>query len=234
MLWNPGLHHSLRMAAKKGKIKFVGGATVVNDIMSLTSLTGGIDTAAREGDVVVVATGIGYQSDVNPGIASPSGYTEVADLFVGGDSGGANLSVNWKRMTSTPDTSISFNGVENQSTVAVALVWRGVHATTPIDVTTTTSTSSSGNPNPPAITPVTDESIVIVCGMVTLNVSPRTLTAPAIAKNYRSAANGFTGYYSAVGLYSLDWFTGAGAIDPPAFTGDTGLCCSATLALRPA
>lgn len=223
-------------------ITYVGGTTATGAsadyAVSLTGLTGGSDSAPSENDIVVVGTGfVKSPGDGDPGVTT-SGYTEIAELFAT-DSQDANLSVNWKRMGSTPDTSVTVKGSGNagEGAATVVHVWRGVNTTTAIDATTTTATlGNSSQPDGPAITPTTAGAVVInvslVVGSQTSTVQISTLTG---YDNVRST-NTDPGVAVGVGIASKAW-SGSGAEDPGTWGGNTATgvaCwCSATLALRP-
>ena len=119
------------------------------------------------------------------------------------------------------------------------LVFSGVNASTPIDVTTTTATGINGmTPNPPAITPVTAGAKIISMGAAAHGSgSTVTFTSPDLS--------GFLSAYSAdnnectLGVGYKDWTSGA--FDPGAFSlvgagfDDPNWSWAAlTLALRPA
>ena len=135
MLFKPAFLQTLASG-----IEFVGMTSGHNNgatdlVVDLTTLTDGIDTQPRENDLVIVATTFAYISNGNPGIVSPSGYTEVADLY-SDDSLDTNFSVNYKIMTSSPDTSVTCNNiVSGYSLNAIVYVLRGIDISTPIDVT---------------------------------------------------------------------------------------------------
>ncbi|MEN6302262.1 MAG: hypothetical protein ABFD96_06015 [Armatimonadia bacterium] len=151
--------------------------------LDLTTLRGGIASAPAENDIVVVAHFACTGSDIDVGV-STSGYAEEADLYAN-DNEDVNLSVSWKRMGSTPDTSVTTllgGGIRT----AVAYVLRGVDTTTALDVTTTTATAiNSGIADPPAITPITAGSRVVAIAAA-LSDSSSDITQPG---GYGYAAN---------------------------------------------
>lgn len=152
------------------KIEFVGlyydgGYTTSNSTFTvpLTSLSSGIDTAARAGDLVIAVNGwtMLLNEDGNPGVTT-AGYTELTDLYQpgNGSSYSTNMSVSWKIMGSTPDTSVTMynRGLYNVSpfplSIALIFVFRNTHQTNPIPTSAATQ-AAGNNPNPPAITPST-------------------------------------------------------------------------------
>lgn len=133
-------------------ITFIGSAE--NSAASGADVTLTFPAGVMAGDLVVVAYAIGDNDGVNFNMAMiTSGYTEVADLF-SDDVQDSNLGVYYKRMTATPDTSATVDGLggADAAVTAVMMVFRGVDATTPIDVTTTTATGiNTWDPDPPSI-----------------------------------------------------------------------------------
>jgi hypothetical protein len=110
--------------------------------------------ASQTNDLVIVAYSIGDNDavDFDMGMVTAD-YTEVADLFAN-DTFEANLGVFWKVMGATPDTTAQVNGQggTDASVAAVAMVFRGVDTTTPMDVAATTNTGlDTMHPNPPSI-----------------------------------------------------------------------------------
>lgn len=109
-----------------------------------------------QGDLVIVSGAIGDNDGVNFTMAmTTGGYTLVpgADLFAD-DTQDTNLGVFYKFMGGTPDTSAVFTGQGgvDAACAAVAMVFRGVDATTPFDVASTVATGiDTMHPNPPSI-----------------------------------------------------------------------------------
>lgn len=205
--------------------------------LSLTSLTGGIGSAAQIGDIVILAVGYGVQSLRDGGI--PGSYTSVANLS-SDDSFDCRLKVGYKILTSA-DTSVSITGTGNvtDASGAAVHVWRNINATTPMDVTATTATGiNAAQPDPPAITPVTAGAIIIVVGAAgggTLAL----FSGPAMTGglSYLEEGWGADTTDGHVAMYAkTNW--SSGAFNPAAFSGGGGAgtssWCACTLALRPA
>jgi hypothetical protein len=111
-----------------------------------------------EDDIVLVmggTAGSGGDAGVNT-----SGYTELIDR-----DNVCELSVNWKRMSGSPDSSVSCkgSGVGTDATAYVVMVFRGVSTTTAIDATSTSDESNNNHPNSPSISGLTDGAGVISC-----------------------------------------------------------------------
>ena len=161
----------LIMGSAAAGLQYVGGMTgtgAANDrdvTFSLTSLTGGIASQPAEDDIVIVAGQL--EQGANRAVAI-TGYDLSLDLY-SSDSYRTNMTVGYKVMGATPDTSfeVTSSGISSNNAWAVcAQVWRGVDTVTPMDVTQVTSdgNNNSGIPNPPSITPVTAGAIIIAMG----------------------------------------------------------------------
>jgi VCBS repeat-containing protein len=197
-----------------------------------------LPTGLLEGDLVIVATGFYQKGNFNPGVVSPAGYTEVADLWAD-DSGDTNLSVSYKFMGATPDTSVTVTGSASVSYGAATAicVFRGVDQSSPLDVSSTTTVGvNSADANPAAITPVTSGALILVIAgwtngplnsdLVPSGFAHLTGSSPEISANY------------ATKIASKGWVDGDGTIDPgTGFGGGTSGTASwaaVTMALRPA
>mgnify|MGYP001604268791 CR=1 FL=1 len=107
------------------------------------------------GDLIIVAYAIGDNDGVNftMAIASPTGYTKVADLFAD-DAQDANLGVFWKIAATNNETNPVVDGLggADAAVAGVVMVFRGVDQTTPMDVTPTTATGiNTMHPDPPSL-----------------------------------------------------------------------------------
>ena len=223
-------------------LEYVGGNSATGTSSSysvdLTALTGGIDTAARSGDLVIVVTGFATNSDGNPGISSPADYAELADLY-SSDTHSANGSFNWKIMGATPDTSVTVNGSGDTTygSSTVVHVWRGADPTTPIDVLTTTDTgTNSPRSDSPSITPVTSGAVVLTAGVGARGSSVSALTEPTGYSNALSVgATSGSSKRSVTSIASKLWTSGAE--DPAAWTGGSlsffDSWVAASIAIRP-
>ncbi len=190
----------------------------------------------QEGDIVVVATGFVRTSNTDPGVGT-AGYTEEADLYQN-DTRDANFSINWKIMSSSPDTSVSCNGSGSATLGAVCVVhvWRGVDQGTPMDTAVTSVTGgNASNPNSPSITPTTSGAIVISAGLGTMAAVDNAVTAPTGYSNQADISVD-PGSAATVGIASKAWTSGAE--DPAAWTNFTTTTsdswAAVTVALRPA
>lgn len=221
-------------------IQYVGGTSAQGSTtydIDLTSLSGGIDTQPREGDVVIVSNGAvsalpGLDLNVNT-----AGFTRLKLVFQD-ESDDANIATSWKRMTSTPDTSINVDGnLSNKAGTTTVQVWRGVDATNPIDVTTTTSKGADTcNGSPAAITPVTQGAVVIISWEIGSASTKTVSTWPANYENLIERSYD-SGTASTSAMASKFW-SGSGAETPGAWTMSSTAVTqgfvSTTIALRPA
>lgn len=219
---------------------YVGGAkasgTSGSFALSLVALTGGAGSSAAAGDLVVVAAGFVSTANGDPGV-STAGYTEIADLYAD-DVLDANLSVSYKFMGVTPDTSVTCNGsgVATDGSAAVCHVWRNVDTGTPMDVLATADANiNSSIPDSPDITPVTFGAQILVAGLGTSTAVDNTVTAPVGYSNQVDISTD-PGNAVTVGIASKAWAGGTEA--PAAWTAWTTTVndswAAVTLALRPA
>jgi hypothetical protein len=196
-----------------------GGAANGADV-TLT-LPGGI----AENDLVCVFGGFIGDATPKPGV-STSGYTENTD--------GAAYTFSYKKMGVSPDTSVvcSGNADSNTAVAYLAMVFRGVDTSTPIDATTVFATGTdAGSPNSGSITTVTDGAAVITVGFTPSQDT--TITAPT---GYGDTTNA---NFSDVIPYTVGaaWkvVATAGATNPDPWSGwsNGGEWVALTVALRP-
>ena len=242
-IWN--FPPKIQKARAATGLAFVGKAsnsgTGATYTISLTSLQGGISSSAAAGDLVIVVTGWSSAANGDPGV-NDAGYTEVADLH-SSDTRDANLSVNWKTMGPTPDTSVTARGFNNTANggATVVQVWRNAASTTPMDVTVTTASAnnqSAANPNSPSITPVTTGAYVLTAGLGTGDSAPGAgfTTVPSGYGN-ATTTPGIGSTMSAIAVIASKAWT-SGAEDPAAWGGGetsaSDSWAAATIAIKPA
>lgn len=178
--------HFLR-ASRKG-LTYVGGASAntanqTEFTVSLTSLTGGVDTRPRSGDIIIVLNAFSASANQLCGVTT-AGYTELCDI-AGDDIYDANLSVSYK-ISNGAETSVAVTGAneaaDDYGSVGIVHVWRNVNQTTPIDVTTVTATAANtGRPDVPSITPVTAGAVILGCGSGSGAPTASSLTASGLS-----------------------------------------------------
>lgn len=222
------------------KINYVGGytSTQVGTAsgtfnVSLTSLSGGLASSPSKNDLVIVSVASGSTADRDLGVTT-SGYTEIADLY-SDDTYDTNLSVNYKIMGSTPDTSVDVTVSQNTSdalTVTIS-VWRGVDTTNSLDVTPTTSTgNNTGRPTPPAITPTTENAKIVCIGAGAYSTTADFTTTDL--SNFITTTRSDTND-SVIGQGSYKWFSGT--FTPAVWGGNTtstsASWCAVTIAMKP-
>lgn len=219
-----------------GKSNNSGGSSYSID---LTSLSGGLETSAKAGDIVVVIAG--NVTGQYPTIVTPTGYTKLSNLSSSEKSGTYPIyvTISYKIMGSTPDTSITIPAGTNKYGGSSSVhVWRGVDLTNPIDVTITTASNYYSRAiNSPSITPVTQGSVILSMG-ASMCYDITGATEPTGYSNKIYSFNG--GYnYGCVSVASSKLWSGSGAEDPGAwgFTGVTDsydTWAAVSLVLRPA
>lgn len=230
--------------AEAATLSYVGGTSCSGTgstySCSLTSLTGGSDSSAAAGDIVIVITGWASTANGNPGVTT-SGYTEVpgsTDLY-SNDTRDANVSANYKVMGASPDTSVTVSGFNNAANggATVVQVWRGIDQTVPMDATVTTATGgNASSPDSPSITPVTSGAVVLSAGLGTDDTTPLTKTAPTGYGNAVTTTGTGSTMSVTVGIASKAW--SSGAENPAAWTGGETSTSDSwgafSIALRPA
>ncbi len=220
-----------------GKIAAIPASVSTTNMVSLTDLIGGSDTAPLAGDIVIVGFVAAGLADVSLGVTT-SGYTEEQENY-GNDTRDANLSVSWKIMGGTPDTEVEVSGTgSTDGGGAVAIeVWRGVDQATPMDVTRTSATGQNvGQPNPASITPTTTGAVGVFVGAASGASSNTNPFTSSDLSNFKTLAYGDPTYDPIIGMGSVAW-SGSGAIDPAAFGGGSlatnDAWASVSLVLRP-
>lgn len=237
--WN-GAWIPVQPAVDTSGVQIVGTVTgeraTAGDItLSLTSLQGGIATAAAQNDLVLVWTVSSSTTDQDT-TTSTSGFTEVADLYGNGSTNDANSSLYYKLMTSSPDTSVTVNSGSGTNFVAGAVVYRNVNTASPFDATTTTATNTTSNPDPASITTVTNNALVVVMAAnAATGDTSRWATTPS-GGNQLGVVSHYTGgsTLSPLAIAHL-WRATAGAYNPPALsaTSSNNGSTAVTVALRP-
>lgn len=218
--------------------------------MAIT-LIGPADTASRsdggaltlnftptllEGDVAVVIYVAGRQQSYSAGF-STSGYTITH--MSSGTGGTPRCFCGYKVMGPVPDTGVtSVSHPSGQDGVAmVAMLFRGVDPTTPMDVTPAAveeGTTNGLDPNPPSITPVTAGAEIVTGygGRTLASVAP--VVAPA---GYSDVADALgTDTYMASAAIARKNLATAAPEDPGIFDvaeADMTKWVAFTLALRP-
>lgn len=182
--------------------------------------------AMNQNDLVLLFVGCGNETIAGP--PSTSGYTLVADLT--GAITTKRLYVARKFMGVTPDTLVSIPSAGGDYVCAMALVFRGVHTTTPLDVAiTTVDTQFTTVPNPATITPISNDCCIVIgaCGIKDTGVGSVTnyLPSPSVQSNTNQTV-AIAAAYRILGA--------ATAEDPLAWsTWDAAPHLAITIALRP-
>jgi hypothetical protein len=204
-----------------------------------TNYTINLPAGVLPGDLVLVVTGCHSSGNLNPGIVSPAGYTELADLWAD-DSSDANLSINYKIMADPVDTSVTVSGsASSELGAATAIyVFRGVNQLDPLDVSIQTAVgANSAYADCPPITPVTDGALVVIFGAWTYQAATADTTVKA-GEGWENfiAINSAVYYFSIQGCTKF-WESGDGTIDPAAWTGQgtstSRSWAAVSLALKP-
>lgn len=199
------------------------------------NLSGGTGTLPQTGDIVILAIALGAGTTTL--MSAPSGYTQLA-RFAASDTNDSVLYVGYQIMGSTPDTTfpVPSSLSTSNSQMVIVSVWRGVDQTTPIDVSTATATGTNSRlADPPAITPVTENAIIIGIGATAYAGTVYSFSAGGSLSSFVSISGSDT-YDGALGLGHHEWVSST--FDPTAFsiTGTTSSdsWTAVTLTLRPA
>ena len=206
------------------------GTSTQNNTLTLSGL--------QSGDFVMYAT-CGPDTDYNEGIytnisATNAGtITSLPNVDLGYmDFGGKNSKIFYYFVTGTETVITPSTGGPDGNNLAV--VFRNVNTSNPLDVTHTTAISSSGDPNPPSISPVTSPTMIVVFGISgedEENPRDMSLTAPS---GYTLAAfsNQHNGSEAIIGAAYKE-HTSTNSENPGAFSVNNGeLSIAYTFALR--
>jgi hypothetical protein len=206
-------------------LTYVGGAVAAgtgtgNITCSLTALTGGADTAARTGDLVIaVNSSTNLNVSHTTGVVSPTGYTDLGSYYQAGTTYGCNADVSWKVMGATTDTSVVGYGSQSGSYEGnmIVHVWRNEDTGIQPDVTMTqASGNGTGIPNPPSCTPLTTGAVVLAIGCAP--GTGGTITAPSGYGNL-SGYKGALGTVGHTSYFASKAWSGTGSEDPGTFGG---------------
>ena len=211
---------------------FGGGAA--NQTIALTGLSGGSETAPLEGDIVIIGYSAGYNTNALSLSIVSSGYTTIGPIS-GLDSYDTTLVGGYKIMGSTPDADVVVSGTTDANAAGVVTihVWRGVDASTPMDVAPVTDSDiNGGRPTPPAITPITSGAVIVMMGGSAGGTTTGVFTSGL--SNFLSRYEIDT-YRTAGGVGSINWTSGT--YTPTQWTGSSTNVAYAwaaiTIALRP-
>jgi len=168
-----GRHSIGAGGAGGGVFEFVGSRTYVAEgsasdmTVPLTTLTGGIASAPRAGDLVVVF--VGASTENIDQTTTPTGFTSINEIsvrrgFKSGSGQTSNLRASLKVMGSTPDTDFVIPGGTGSTSNALAVsiyVFAKASSATPAAAN---SSATDSHPQPPSITPTFDGSIILCAG----------------------------------------------------------------------
>jgi hypothetical protein len=185
--------------------------TLVGTNSDESGTTHSLPSGLLENDIVIV--GYSTYHSAYGGSAPPSGWTLISNR----NYWGANTTiVYYKKMGSTPDTTVTMGGPGADYMSVVSMAFRGVDTTTPFDASATDTQASSGMPNPPAITTVTSGSAIVAFGGIRYDQFVPTVPSgfDDIVYDYGGNANS-----TAMMACDLDSTRTPGAVDPGAFGG---------------
>lgn len=208
-----------------------GNATIT---VNLTPLS------LQSGDLVVVFIGTAHISARICAMSS-AGYTAIGTKVDGnGSANDSSSHIFFKSMGGSPDTSVvvASSGSSGVAHVVRVRAYRSVNGT-PIDVTGVASIGANtvaANPN--AITPVTDNALIVAFGVGARASGPTDTYASADLANFTTDQYTNGSYNAVWGIGHKVWRTGDGAFNAAAWTGATGTTGDSwgakAFALRPA
>ena len=235
-------------------ITFVGSKTfthaaITEQSCSLTDLKDEADANATllENDYIIISYVIAT-AGVNRTAAQmrPTGYTSIMNDIYANDDYDTNMLVSYKKMGSTPDTTVGIPASDSTSNGVACTIYafRGVDVLNPNDrptgsgavVTTGINTGvancSSCEPNTPGAWIMAQGAAAVAAGAVFTNPSGMSTTT----NHFRSATITSTTNQAVVGTaLKTDW--ASGSFDPAAFGGSssatTGSWAAATVVLKP-
>lgn len=213
---------------------FIGGDTP--SVVLSSGLTGGSRSSVQTGDLVVVFIGSADITDQGMTSMVSGGYTQITELY-SDDTYDTNFTAFYKRMGSTPDTSVEMDatGISSIYPFCYSIrIYEAINESGPLDVSAVTTTGiNATSPNPGSITPVTAGSVIVIAGA---GADSDGITDSNSTTDFHSVSKiGSTSRRVALGAGHVSW--SSGAYDASAFTSNastSGSWCSCTLALRPA
>lgn len=233
-------------AVAGGNIEFVGGsitgklgATSGTSTIALNSgLTGGIDSAVSDNDLVIAVFATSSVSDRTLSITDgTSEYTLIDSELYSNDSSDTNLRVAYKFVSGDTATTFGPTGSLADGGTMAVYVFRGVDQTTPLDVAAVSGTGiNTVLSNPPSITPSTAGAFIVAIGAGGHGRgSGVTYSSSDLTDFFTISADDSNDSILGIG-HKDDW--SSGAFNPAAFTfsGTDSVeysWCAMTIALRP-
>lgn len=145
------------------------GATSVTSAGQVDEVTVAFPPGIQDDDVAYIFVGHSQSGEnawnTPSGWVIPTGLTEV-------QTGGSPASVPgvsvFRRVLSADSGSVTITnvGTNTSGVLAQMVVYRGVDTTTPEDVVSVTAVGATGDPDPGAITPVTDDCVILTVGFM--------------------------------------------------------------------
>jgi hypothetical protein len=216
-------------------ISFVGNnlASVTGPTVLTLSLP-----AMLQGDMVLIITATPEDLAGPARPPTTAGYTTILDQKWGIPAAG-RLHTSYKFMGATPDGSVTITAsASGMGLATLALVFRGVSPTTPLDVEVTTGAGTAGIPRAPAITPINPDCCVVIAAECQLadtsvgSVSGVTAFFPSPTIQCAHDIANSAGDITVAAAYRI--LTTPVATTPPAWsTWTSGIYLSHSIALRP-
>lgn len=229
----------LNSFAVKSPLVFVGASKAEGGAILSTTLTGGISSTIKVGDLLVAIVGNAHTTTIAPAIWGTYTWNTIGSTGRANGTNDLNYGYFYAIANASPPasftTSSSAGGTYGYGSILV--VFRNQNGTQFDATTTFDSGTTSGTSDPPSITSVTDGATILALGMNAndgtsgreITAGPSGYTSLMIANNAKS---------------SMGWSGGAamlteqvaGVYNPPNFIGSpwtTSTWSAATIAIRP-
>lgn len=233
--WSTSASIDMKIPVLVGQKTFGVGAVTGDKTISLTDLTGGIDTQPSAGDVVVIFMATG--SIASRAIAETTGtYTTLFTKIYNNLTEDLNFYGAYKVMGSTPDTTATVTWTLNSADAGAVWieVWRLIDPANVLDVAVVTTTGNNGQPVPGASTPVTQHAPILVVGGGAAGNALATAFTSSDLSAFQTLARNNT-HSVTIGGGHKDWTSGA--FTAAQFGGGTTTAgnarAAASVALRP-
>lgn len=231
-----------------GGIQYVGGLEVdgsawtnVAHTISLSgTLTGGIASSPNAGDFCIVsycAAGVADRS--NRSVSNAIGEFNLLYTVYSNDTNDTSMTVKYKILESPIDYDVIAGAISSSNNgINVSIqVFRGVHATTPLDVTSVTGNAiNTALADPGSITPVTSGAVIGMFAAAAMGASISTTFTSSSYDTFTAVTRSTTSRSLATAFGFKAWTSGA--FDAAALGGPSVNVADsnayATFALRPA
>lgn len=182
------------------------GTTVTVPLNS--GLTGGIDSGASNGDLVICIPMVSSAGDATFTLISSGWTAPLAEQYRNDDHDANSLFV-YKQITSDTDFQFSVDRTTADAIGCIVDVYRDHDTVTPLDVTPTVDGgTNSGRPNPPTLTPATVGAFVTAAGFGAAG-TPANLTETDLDNFIVANQSDTHSLQIGIGTFNSNWVSGA-------------------------